>query len=60
MKVCSNCHGHVTKMVGMPIYGKKPLPLLGHCLTQGHSDVYFQTYSQAAGHIKVKCFVEPL
>ena len=25
----------------------------GHCLTfvQGHSDLYFQTYSQAAGHI---------
>ena len=33
----------------------------GHCLTfvQGHSDLYFQTYSQAAGHIKVKFHVEP-
>ena len=34
----------------------------GHCFTfvQGHSDFYFQTYPQAAGHIKVKLHVEPL
>ena len=30
----------------------------GHCLTfvQGHSDLYFQTYFQAAGHIsQISC-----
>ena len=34
----------------------------GHCLTfvQGQSDLYFQTYSQAAGYIKVQFHVEPL
>ena len=33
----------------------------GHCLTfvQGHSHLYFQIYSQSAGHIKVKFHVEP-
>ena len=33
----------------------------GHCLTfvQGLSDLYFQTYSQADGHIKVKFYAEP-
>ena len=33
----------------------------GYCLTfvQGHPDLYFQTYSQAAGHIKFKFHVEP-
>ena len=33
-----------------------------HCLTfvQGHSDLNFQTYSQAAGHIQVKFHSEPL
>ena len=32
-----------------------------HCLTfvYGHSDLYFQIYSEAAGYIKVKFHVEP-
>ena len=34
----------------------------GHCSTflLGHSDIYFQTYSFAAGHFKVNLYVEPL
>ena len=33
----------------------------GHCSTflLGHSDIYFETYFHAAGHIKVKFYVEP-
>ena len=33
-----------------------------HCLTfvYGHSDLYFKTYTQAAGHVKVRFHVKPL